>query len=274
MRRITLLATCLAMLTAFAAVTVASASAAEPALYECHKTTKNAKTKKYEGKWLKGCKVEATEKQKEEGKLNEYEIQEGIAKGKPFKGTSKGANLNVKSVGGIDCSASSNTGKFTTPTTGSDIVATFKGCELNGKKCENGATSGEVITNKLKGSVGYLAGKGTKTPTVGTDITAETGEVLAELHCGSLTLAVTGSVIGEVTPVNEFSKTATFAFKQSEKVGVQKWTKFEGGPEDTLLAHVCETTGCDPFTAETRFTAESAQEGTFVEKGEELELKA
>jgi hypothetical protein len=55
---------------------------------------------------------------------------------------------------------------------------------------------------------------------------------------------------------------------------VQEWTHFEGGPEDTLVAHVCETEGCDPFTAETRFTAESAEETTVVNKGEELMLKA
>jgi hypothetical protein len=264
----TIIGTCLALVAAFAAVTVASASAAEPALYECAKLKKNTKTKKYEGKYEKGC---VTQNAKGEG---EYELKEGIGKGKTFKGTSKGANLNVKGLGGIDCTKSKNTGKFTTPTTGADIVATFEGCELNGKKCESGATAGKVITNKLKGGVGYLAGKGTKTPTVGSDISAETGEVLAELHCGTLTIAVTGSVIGEVEPVNTFTKTAKFVFKQSSKVGVQKWTKFEEGPEDTLLSHVCETEGCNPFTAPTHFTAESAQEGTFEEKGEELEVKA
>jgi hypothetical protein len=259
MRRFGIVGACLAVVLAFVAVSAANAVAAEPALYECHKEAKG------HGKYSKGCKVE-----KEGGG---YEIKEGFGKGKAFKAKAKGANLNVKGLGGIDCTAGSGTGKFTSPTTGT-VTATFKGCELNGKKCESGSKAGEVITNPLKGVVGYLAGKGTKTPIVGSDFTAETGEVLGEVHCGSLTIAVTGSVIGEVEPVNKWSKTATFIFKQSSKVGVQEWTKFEGGPEDTLLAHVCETEGCNPFTAPTRFTAESAEEGTFVAKGEELMLKA
>ncbi len=259
MRRFGIVGACLAVVVAFVAVSAASAVAAEPALYECHKEAKK------HGKYSKGCKVE-----KEGGG---YEIKEGFGKGKAFKAKSKGANLNVKGVGGIDCTSGSGTAKFTSPTTGT-VTAIFKGCELNGKKCESGSKAGEVVTNKLKGVVGYLEGKGTKSPVVGTDFSAETGEVLGEVHCGSLTIAVTGSVIGEVKPVNTFTKTAMFVFKQSSKVGVQLWTKFEGGPEDTLLAHVCETAGCDPFTAETRFTAESAEEATFTAKGEELMLKA
>jgi hypothetical protein len=271
MRRFGIAGACLAVIAAFAVVSVASASAAEPALYECAKAPKV--NKKYTGKYTdKKCSKEATKSEIEAGKTNKYELKEGIRKGKVFKGKGKGANLNVKGLGGIDCASSSNTGKFNSPTSAADVVATFKGCEFNGKKCESGTTAGEVITNPLKGGVGYLAGKGTKTPIVGADISAESGEVLATVHCGSLTIAVTGSVIGEVEPVNKFSKTATFIFKQSSKIGVQVWTHFEGGPEDTLLSHVCETEGCNPFKE--GFTAESAEETTVTNKGEELMLKA
>jgi hypothetical protein len=242
---------------ALAAVGPASAAAAEPALYECHKEAKG------HGKYSKGCTAE-----KEGGG---YEIKEGFGKGKAFKAKAKGANFNVQGLGGIDCTAGSGIGKFTSPATGT-VTATFTGCELDGKKCESGAKAGEVVTNPLKGIVGYLAGKGTKNPKVGSDFSAETGEILGEAHCGSLTIAVTGSVIDEVKPVNTWSKTSTLIFKSSKLV--QEWPLFEGGPEDTLLAHVCETEGCNPFTAEGGFTAEMTLETTIVNKGEDMLLKA
>ena len=277
MRRMTLFAACVALLAAFAAVSVASAAAAEPALYECAKVAKNAQ-KKYEGHYTGkhcGASEKATEKQIEEGKVNKYELKEGIGKGKAFKGKGKGANLEVKTVGGIACTSSSDTGKFSSPTTGSDIVATFKGCEFNGDKCQSGSTAGEIITNPLKGVVGYLSGKGTPTPKVGVEITAETGEVLGSFDCTGASFtddfAVTGGVIGVVTPVNEFTKEATFFFEE-KGVGQQEYKKFETGPEIDLTTHVCEEAGCNAITE--GFTDESAEETTVVNKGEELELKA
>jgi hypothetical protein len=260
MRRFGIVGVCLAVLAAFTTVSVANAVASEPALYECHKEAKG------HGKYSKGCKVE-----KEGGG---YEIKEGIGKGKPFKGKGKGANLEIKGNGGVACTSSAVTGKFTSPKTAGDVVATFKGCEFNGKKCESGSTAGTIVTNPLKGSVGYLEGKGTKTPRVGADISAESGEVLATFKCGSTTgtddFAVTGSVIGEVTPVNKFTKEATFVFEEVA-IGVQKWKKFEEGLEDVLVPHIC--TSCEDPLKE-GFTAESAQETTVVNKGEELMLKA
>jgi hypothetical protein len=263
---------CVALMAVFAAISVASASAAEPALYECAKLKKNSKTKKYEGKYEKGC--EKTNA-KGEGK---YEIKEGIGKGKAFKGKSKGSNLEVRGFGGITCTSSTDTGKFTSPTTGDDIVATFKGCQFNGKKCESGATAGEIVTNKLSGGVGYLE-KGAKPPKVGVDIKAETGEVLAAMQC-SLSIShreqefeVIGSVIAEVTPLNKFTKEATFNFEQ-KGLGVQRWTKLEGEPEDTLTAGVCTECAARGKKPREEVLAESDEEGVFVTKGEELMLKA
>jgi len=75
----------------------AAASAAEPALYECHKTVKNAE-KKYEAGY--NDKLCSEKNPTHEGK---YELQEGIGKGKKFKGKGGGANLEVKGLGGVGC---------------------------------------------------------------------------------------------------------------------------------------------------------------------------
>ena len=279
-------AVCLGVLAAFAVASVASAVAAEPALYECGKASKEEA--KYESKGKQKTKnvytglytekkcltLAAAGKYRAEGKPEgKYELKEGIGKGKAFKGKSTGgSNLEVVGVGGVGCTSASDTGKFNTPTSGDDIVATFKGCEFNGKQCQSGSAAGEIVTNNLIGGVGYLEGKGTPTPKVGSDISAETGEVLAEFTCGeSEGFAATGSVIAQVAPVNKFTKEATFVFKQ-KGIGVQEWESFEGGLTDTLTTHICQTKGCNPITE--GFTAASAEEATFTNKGEELEVKA
>ncbi len=291
MRRLTLIGTCLALLGAFAAMSVATAAAAEPAVYECGKAPKEEakyeskgkqKTKSvYTGQYTdKHCSSPAPAgKYRAEGKPEgKYELQEWSlaakkGKAKAFKGSGKGANLEVEGIGGITCTSSSDTGKFNSPTSADQIVVTFKGCEFVGKKCASGSTAGEIITQDLVGTVGYLEGKGTPTPKAGADITPESGEVLATFSCGPDNFAVTGAVIGQVTPVNHFTKEATFTFKQTSKVGVQEWPKFEEGPVQGLLTWLCEGAGCQPLLSGGTGLP-SSEETLVVNKGEELELKA
>jgi hypothetical protein len=136
---------------------------------------KSKVTKKYEGKYNdKKC---SSKNEAGEGK---YELKEGVGKGKTLKAKGGGANLEVPGVGGVSCTKSSATGKFTSPKTAGDILVTFTGCEISRIKCETTATEGEIKTNALKGSVGYL-----NAPTI---------------HCQDLLLNVTGSVVGEVVP--------------------------------------------------------------------------
>ncbi len=223
-----------------------------------------------------------------EGKYAALELSHAA----PFTGTGEGANLNIPAAGGgVDCLGASFTGKFTGPKTGSEIVSTFTKCVLLGKECNSaGQTAGTIKTFPLVGGAGYLAGKGTGTPKVGTDLSPESGVKLAQFTCigggpheGNDAVAVTGSVIGEVSPLNTFTNTATFTFKQGA-IGKNEWSKFQEWPEtetDLLTAHVCdvneEDTNCpEPVTE--GFTDEAAQEGTFTghlsNAGEELELKA
>ena len=316
MRRLTLVGVCLAVLAAFAALSVASAVAAEPALYECapaktevvkykkgNPERKNPEKTVHTGEYssLKNCekgKLYTKDKTRIKGPNPGPEGKEAaveLSHTAPFAGTGSGANLNVASIGGVRCLEASFSGKFTGPKSASDIIATFTKCVFAGKECTTaGQSAGTIVTEPLIGGTGYLTGEGTGSPKVGADISPESASELAAFTCvgaahGPIQITVTGSVIGEASPVNTFTNTATFTFKQHEsEVGVNEWTKFQEWPaaqEDKLTAHVCgegihvsgEEEECpDPLTEGAEFGA--AQEGIFTghlsNSGEELEVKA
>ncbi len=247
-----------------AGLTAVSASASDPALYECAKAPKIEK--KFSGHYSnKKCTPEsfvAAGGQK-------YEFQEWKkepAKIKAFKGKGAGANLEIQGAGGITCKKSSDTGKFTGPKTASDINVTFTGCEFLGFQCASaGAKAGEVKTNPLKAEIGYV---NKAKHEVGVDLSAEKGLYEAELTCSTIHLRVSGAVIGTATPVNTFSKTATLTFNQS--AGFQEVEHFESGIKQTLFTEVAFEE--EPFSEESG--AQSGEETEVTNKGEELELKA
>lgn len=249
-------------------ISVASASAGLPALYECAKASKV--NGKYTGRFSeKKCSKEASAKEIEEGKKNKYELKEGIGKGKAFKGKGSAGNLEVEGVGEVQCSASVDTGKFNSPKTADEVKVTFTGCVTLGHKCESaGAKEGEIKTNTLEGEVGYLAGGGTEHPTVGVDLKPQSPATsLAEFTCNpeELNLRVIGSVVGEVEPpYNVFTKEATLKFHSHN--GIQEWERLEGGATDTLLTESCF--GCKPSGE-----APSGESQVITNKGEELMLK-
>jgi hypothetical protein len=259
MKLITSLGLALVAALAMSAIAAAGASAAEPALFECAKAPKV-------GKFFTGGFNNKTCSEANPEHKGKYELQEGIGKGKAFKGKAKGANLEVKGLGGVACTSNSDVGKFTGPKTGAGIVVTFKGCELNHHQCESGATLGTIITNPLKGEVGYIEG-GKAKHEVGVAITAESGLFEAEFHCAEIELRVSGTVIGLLTSAkNVFTKEATLLFQQS--AGEQRLKKLEGGPEVHLVAEVRSPGG--EFGAPT----EAGESDEVTNKGETLELKA
>jgi hypothetical protein len=279
MKRIRMVGLCLVAVVALTAVAAGSAAAAEPALYECGKAGKE--TVKYISGGKEKSKSVATGSYTEkkcatlapagtyraggapEGK---YELREGIGKGKAFKGKGKGANLEIKGVGGVACTSSSDTGKFTGPKSAGGVSVTFKGCELLHHQCSNTATLGEIKTNLLKGEIGYIEG-GKAKHEVGVALSAETGLYEAEFHCAELELRVAGAVIGLVTsPKNVFTKEATLLFRQS--AGEQAIKKLEGGLEQFLLTE--GRSGGGAYGS----PSESGESDEVTNKGEELELKA
>ncbi len=263
MTRIRIAALAALAVLALTAMSAAGASAGEPALYECAKAAKVGG--KYTGRYTdKKCSKEATGAEKEAGKTNKYELQEGVGKGKAFKGKGAGANLEIAGLGGVACTSSSDSGKFTSPKGAGGVVVIFKGCELNGHKCENTGKAGEVKTNPLKGGIGYI---NKATHEVGVDLSAETGPYEAEFHCGEITMRVSGSVIGVVTStINAFTKEATLSF--TESAGHQHVQNLEGEPKDTLVS---ELLGGGGEFGEPRESGEATE---VTNKGEELELKA
>jgi hypothetical protein len=259
--RLKIMGLCLVAVFAMAAVVSASASAAEPAFYECAKLTAKPFTGKYTDK---KCSKEASPGEIAEGKKNKYELQEGIgAKGKAFKGKGGKATLHTPAVGGVvECKSFKDEGHIATPTTENKVVSTFTSCTSLGKKCTSpGAKAGSIVTKNLAGELGYI-NKAKKE--VGVLLKPESGTVLAEFNCEGLEIVTSGSVIGTQTgDINTFSKSSTNTFAVNGE-GFQVIKKFEGEATNHVLESLINGSG--PF--------ESGQEASALNKGEELEIKA
>jgi hypothetical protein len=243
---------CLVAVFAMAGFATASASAAEPEYYECHKGVTGS------GPFSdKHCSVVAAP-----GK-GKYTLQPGIGtKGKAFKGKGGAATLHTPAVKGeVTCKSFKDTGFVNTPKTQNKVISTFTSCVSLGKKCTSpAAKSGSIVTKNLSGEIGYISKSPLK---VGAELHAETGTTLAEFSCEGLEIVTSGAVIGEQTgDINTFSKssTATFAITGGELQAVKN---FEGGPNKELVSLI---NGSGPFP--------SGQQATAVNKGEELEVKA
>jgi len=233
-----------------------------PMFYECKKLA----TKPYTGKYTdKKCSIEATAKEKEEGKKNRYDLVPGTgAKGKPFKGKGGVSALHIPG-GSVDvtCKTFKDEGTIATPTKLSKTVVEFKSCEMPAKKkcTSTGQKAGTVKTNNLAGVLGYISKSPLK---VGLALSAESGSVFAEFTCeGGTEVVVTGAAIGEQKgDINTFNKAFEDAFTvNGEKL--QSTTSFENGAQEELLSKV---NGSGPFASGLQLAA--------ANKGEEVEVKA
>jgi hypothetical protein len=200
MTRIKLAAACLA---AFFVVFVASSSAAQPVFYGVAEVGGTVSTVK-------------------------------------FSGTLGAAFLEGKtSKSKITCTGGTATGEVTGPTTGTNGVTAFTGCETSGLKCEStGAGEGNITTAKLDGVLGNVTAT---TPGIRLFAPGEAGKkpktgALAEFKCGGtlVTAVVTGSVIGSLsgasgtTPAEgKFAASTKLTF--AETAGKQKYESFLAG---------------------------------------------
>jgi hypothetical protein len=235
-----------------AAATSSAAAIAEPAFYECNKVAKGS------GKYSNTkCSILA-----EEGK-GSFELEEGVGKGKAFFAKGGKVTWHTPALGSVfTCSSAQNTGKVTSPTEVTNVVIRFIGCTTLGKKCTTpGAKAGEIKTNPLRGTLGYISLAGVE---VGIDLAAEGETDISDANCEGLERdLVSGSIIGRQTgDINVLSKGSSWNFAVNGE-GVQEIRKFEGGPVDVLEELV---NGSGPF--------EAGIEAGFFEKGEELEVKA
>jgi hypothetical protein len=245
------LCVCLAAVLAGAIAT--SSASALPMFFECHKGPVGS------GEYAdKNCTTLA-----EPGK-GKYTLQEGVGKGKPFTAKGGGVSLQFQGIAGeFTCKTVRIDGTVTTPTTEGEVVIQFSSCTELGKKCTtSGHIAGTIVSNSLKGTLGYIK----KSPLhVGVSYTAEAeaGGVWAEYNCEGLEVVDLGSLIGERTGnINSFSKSFTDIFN-SNGSGGELVKSFEGGPTEAFEAIV---NGNGPH--------EASVEGSATGNGENLEIVA
>jgi hypothetical protein len=243
MKRITTVWVTALALCAICASGAASASAAEPAFYECKKVKEG-------GKYTKGCETEKG--------TGSYEVVEGIGTNPTFRGTN-GIRIQLSGYGYLECRGrGTESGMLTGPKTLSTVIEA-KLCVATGPSdyCNTTGEPKGTIKLSLNGELGYINKTNHE---IGIDLKPEAGEDFADLECGPFSIELTGSVVGHVFPVNKFTKELSLAFTQYD--GQQEVTHLEGQPEDTL--HYKEDLGSEGL---------AGLEETLHKKGGDLEIK-
>jgi hypothetical protein len=162
-----------------------------------------------------------------------------------FKGSGSVAGTTFTSTGGagkmegtetIKCTGSTSSGEITSATTVGKVVVIFTGCENKSKKCKSssGAAAGEIKTVSLKGELGEVASTEAASE-VGELLTPESGSKYVSIEsCTLIPIEVTGSVIGEVTPIHSLSTKGKLVYTEASKKQTIK--KFVGGSTHELTA--------------------------------------
>jgi hypothetical protein len=309
MKRIRILGLSFVAAIAVGAVMSASASAALPEWGKCVKTPVEVNGKlRTTGKY-----ADANCTQKLEKATGEYEF---------LKGTSGVANLQFTAVQttekavlqtaqgiAVECTSTVAKGSLSGTKEVSGVEVTFKGCKLPllSFTCEGFFEQeypnkfvykeGEIVTRGLKGTLGYISGKGGPSPSVGLSLTpAEKQGLFAEFVCGTENSGVGivvvrvgakerkgggDSIISPITPVNQMGTvlTQTYSEKQIEnpetheletEQGHQEPENFEGKGKDVLESEASTAFGTLGWSQAGQ--VETLQ--TTLNSGEELEVKA
>jgi len=219
MKRMGMVRLCLVAAFAMSAVAVASASAAAPEYGRCLTAGKTG------GFTDSKCtKASGT-------KTGKYEWFPGVVK---VKQTTKGGKGLLESIHGlaVKCETETSVGEYSGTKEVKNVVVTFKGCESAGSKCSTtGQKSGELVTKKLEGIVGF-ENKALLKTALDLFPAGKTG-LFIEFSCLGLTVAVRGSVL---VPVKSDTMSLTVALAYKATKGKQKPEHFEGEPNDILEA--------------------------------------
>jgi hypothetical protein len=162
--------------------------------------------------------------------------------GFPVKFSAESGAGTLETVAGrtVTCKKDKATGEVGSATEAKNIVATLE-------ECTTGAfgitfNCGTITSNTLKASPHYLTNPNTSTE-VGLDFLPVSGTEFAKFTCTSIfgneTLAVKGSAVGKITPINKATKSATLTFAQTN--GKQKYEGYFVGA--TFTKDTLETTG-------------------------------
>jgi hypothetical protein len=219
-KRIVVLGLCMLGTSAGAAVLVASAAAELPEYATCQKLARPGRGK-YENKTC--TEVSASGE-------GHYELESGFGKVAAFTSKAGKSRLEVLEVPeAMECKATKLTGELAGSKYDQNILVTFTGCEAAGSKCtSSGARAGTIVSSRLKGELGYLARRGTQTPTIGVLLSQQEAGYAAEFSCEGVAARVHGPLIAEVGgDINTISAESTYNFRESG--GTPQYTSFEGG---------------------------------------------
>ncbi len=204
-----------------------------------------------------------------------YQWIPSVAGGVSLVGSGKAGSYGPVGELQVTCKKQALEGRFTGARTARARI-TLSGCVGGGVSavpCQSaGALSGVIESYPLEGELGLIAG-GAK-PSVGLDLTpaASTAPVLLKYECGDegstpgVAVSETGSVIGQITPVDSPTRRFTLSFASSE--GKQLPEAFEGEPDDTLTAALQLGQG------EPMYEPSTWKDASRVEPAERLEIKA
>jgi hypothetical protein len=117
---------------------------------------------------------------------------------KAFKSHSKETTIETVGKTRVACRAGTDAGKVGGPKA-LVVKLRFTSCEVRQARCSNTNTAGEVQTSILSGKLGYL-NKAKRE--VGIDFVFP-GAAIAEFQCGNLHVAIVGSIIGRIFPVDK-----------------------------------------------------------------------
>jgi len=192
------------------------------------------------GTWAAGCKVTGAGSEK---------VPVPAASHIKFTSTS-GPSYLYANAGGterIRCAKDTDTGEITGPTTVANVKVIYEGCRgVKGAaecpvKSVGVVPPEEIVTKALVGGLASVVFTEAPGSEVGLDLKPTTGAVFAELIGNPTTcilqIAVEGSVIGEVKPVNIMDTNGEVSFgvkgRAKNKQAIQK---FVGETKDTLLS--------------------------------------
>jgi hypothetical protein len=253
MKRISMVALCIAAVFAVAAT---SAMAAAPTYKACIKAVP-----KNSGNYTeKACATKAGTPGTGGYELASYKSAKKLGfKTKSGKSTLYSYIPGVGIAGTVVCAKDKGEGEITGESTSKSVVI-FEKCESSGFKCTSTGESkaGDIKTNPLKGTLVNLEGG-----KVGQVVEAEGGGASAEFGCeGHLHVITVGALVGEETGNNGvISKDATLAFHVNSKTGEQEPGEAEGTPH-TLYSEI----ESEAFTG----TLPSGEETEDAIKGEAL----
>ena len=171
------------------------------------------------------------------GGKDAYEWEHGVGKTHFSTKLAAGAVTLATTAGtNVTCTDETGSGEYFGLKTVGATVLRLTGCAELGQKCaSSGAGAGEVASRELEGELGVeKLGATSAKNKIALDLfpAGRTGPV-AEMTCGSTTVALRGSVIVPLK-ANKMQVTQALKFKASK--GKQKPERFVGGPKDVLEA--------------------------------------